>query len=359
MPVDSEKPLPFDMAERLAALEAGIESVVAGSGGGKARLLDVGGAPGVFARHLQQRHSAWSITIADLYECHAERYVFGSGLALPFLDNAFDIAYCCDVLEHVPESGRPRFLSELKRVARGGVVVAAPFRHSNVDTAESILDNLHKEILGGRHPWLREHRDNGLPDLATTAAEFGQSTALSLSPNADLERWFLLQAIEILSQVLPGARDAWRAFQEPLGALWNDPVAPIATVPYRWVLASSLSDAASASSRQEAGSSPPKRDVAGAGALDAYPYVASLDARFEALAGLARGLAAGWQAYAGGGEAGKAAGTTMANDELIERLAAIVEFLEAHPPSPGASSGSSTRTRSLLDRALRRIRGGS
>jgi 2-polyprenyl-6-hydroxyphenyl methylase/3-demethylubiquinone-9 3-methyltransferase len=47
-------------------------------------------------------------------------YVQGSGEQLPFEDAAFDIVYCCDVLEHVDDL--PRVIGEIARVLRPGGV---------------------------------------------------------------------------------------------------------------------------------------------------------------------------------------------------------------------------------------------
>lgn len=419
--------LPFDMAERLAALEAGILEALGGenaecgvrnaeceaageAGEREIRLLDVGGAPGIFARRLEQRHPGWRIAIVDLFDCYADRYVKGSGLALPFRDAAFDAVYCCDVLEHIPASNRRRFLSELSRVSRGGVVIAAPFKHPNVDRAEEILNDLHREVFGAPHPWLWEHRECGLPDLAETIGELERDTRdtrdigdtretrdtrdtrdnkvsevnpvnpvnpvralrIAARPNADLERWFLLQLVEILSRVYPGARDAWAAFQDPLGAHWNDPDAPIAGVPYRWILVASNRGAAVLRETPVAARSVlPAIPLAGAapvqcspgasgflptdhpqfaGAL--HPHSARLDARLHAMAGLARALATSWKSISRGADTDGGSGAT-AQAELIARLTSVVEFQQKELERAGAPS---QKPSSIFEKALRKIR---
>jgi len=45
-------------------------------------------------------------------------YRVGVGEALPFADEAFDLVYCCDVLEHVNDLAQ--VLAEISRVLRGG-----------------------------------------------------------------------------------------------------------------------------------------------------------------------------------------------------------------------------------------------
>lgn len=47
-------------------------------------------------------------------------YVNGTGEALPFPDNSFDVVFCCDVLEHVRDL--PRVTSEISRVLKPGSV---------------------------------------------------------------------------------------------------------------------------------------------------------------------------------------------------------------------------------------------
>lgn len=49
-------------------------------------------------------------------------YRVGSGENLPFKDSSFDLVYCCDVLEHVPEPGL--LVAEAARVLRPGGVYA-------------------------------------------------------------------------------------------------------------------------------------------------------------------------------------------------------------------------------------------
>ncbi len=46
------------------------------------------------------------------------RYDLGSGEALPYQDNTFDIVFCCDVLEHV--SNVQKVISEISRVLKPG-----------------------------------------------------------------------------------------------------------------------------------------------------------------------------------------------------------------------------------------------
>lgn len=45
-------------------------------------------------------------------------YIKGIGEAIPFLENSYDVVFCCDVLEHVCDA--PKVISEIFRVLRPG-----------------------------------------------------------------------------------------------------------------------------------------------------------------------------------------------------------------------------------------------
>jgi len=197
-----------------------------------------------------------------------------------------------------------------------------------VARAERLLDEFHRRYLGASHPWLREHRGHGLPDLAATEAALSAALGTAESPapvvrrpNADLERWFLIQLGMLLSQVIPVARGAWAGLQDPLGSLWIDAEDLSGAIPYRWVLASrretagveaSFGDAVFDSSRVDAHFSPSE----------------VLDRRLEALAVWARRLTEDWLGLTRR-SAGGPGGGSLAQAELIARLTAIVESQEA------------------------------
>jgi len=89
-------------------------------------VLDVGGGPGYFADAFRKAGASYVSVDADLGELSAAGRpgpgtVLGSGLALPVRDDAVDLCYSSNVLEHVP---RPeRMADEMVRVTRPGGVV--------------------------------------------------------------------------------------------------------------------------------------------------------------------------------------------------------------------------------------------
>ena len=91
------------------------------------KILDVGGGPGYFGVAFSAAHAEYYTCEPDVGEMAAAGItlassVRGSGLDLPFQDEAFDITYSSNVAEHVPEPWR--MLDEMLRVTTpGGVVI--------------------------------------------------------------------------------------------------------------------------------------------------------------------------------------------------------------------------------------------
>jgi SAM-dependent methyltransferase len=103
--------------------------------------LDVGcgyGKWGFLLRRYRGMDYAEELKVAgvDLFQPHIDS-LQGTGIyddlrccsatELPFEDQSFDSAVCCEVLEHLPRADGPKLLSELKRVCRKGFVVSTPF----------------------------------------------------------------------------------------------------------------------------------------------------------------------------------------------------------------------------------------
>lgn len=91
-----------------------------------ALLLDVGGGPGYFREAFTARGASYLSLDADAGELAGlgevvPGTVVGSGMALPFRDDALDVCYSSNVLEHVADPWR--MAEEMVRVtAPGGVV---------------------------------------------------------------------------------------------------------------------------------------------------------------------------------------------------------------------------------------------
>lgn len=91
-----------------------------------ATVLDVGGGPGYFASAFRAAGATYLAVDASLGELSAREApgpttVLGSGLALPVRDDAVDVCYSSNVLEHVADP--TGMLAEMLRVTRPGGTV--------------------------------------------------------------------------------------------------------------------------------------------------------------------------------------------------------------------------------------------
>lgn len=126
------------------------------------KILDVGGYNGAARALLPGR----DITIIDLFtDDKLKNYVSYDGDTMPFADGTFDLVISCDTLEHVPFTMRAKFMSEVTRVSRDLIVLAAPFYSDDVAAAELRSDKFYQGLTPGEsYIWLKEHREYGLPN---------------------------------------------------------------------------------------------------------------------------------------------------------------------------------------------------
>ncbi|MEI7643660.1 MAG: methyltransferase domain-containing protein [Chloroflexales bacterium] len=161
------------------------------------RVLDVGGLAvtrrGETILPAQLFLPADNVTVLDMPACDLPGYVHGDGRGLDFADCSFDMVVSCDALEHVPAADRPAFWGELLRVARHGVILAAPFGEPEVVAAEALLQGYIQVELGQTQPQLAEHSAYGLPQQALTAALLGDlGRAYDVYPAGDVHAWLAM-----------------------------------------------------------------------------------------------------------------------------------------------------------------------
>lgn len=158
------------------------------------KILDVGGYKGQTAVFQKEDE----VTICDLFDVEEPSYVKGDGRSLPFEDKEFDFVVTFDTYEHVIREDRQQFISELLRVAKNGVILAAPFDDENgsVFQAEVDLNDYHRKLYGKDHPWLTEHIEYRIP-LKKELDNLLEKLKLPFVPMAsnDLYTWVLMQTI--------------------------------------------------------------------------------------------------------------------------------------------------------------------
>ncbi len=129
-------------------------------------ILDVGGYLGDADGHLATSADFLSpkpdrVRSTDLRQLDWPRHHPAKAWEQPCGDASFDMAVSLDVLEHLPEAERPRFLAELDRISKRWIVLGGPFRSAEVVEAERELS---ASLLQDR-AFLDEHQQEGLPEI--------------------------------------------------------------------------------------------------------------------------------------------------------------------------------------------------
>ena len=91
-------------------------------------VLDIGARDGFFSALLRDHFD--QVTALDLqmprFQIEGVRKVQGAVTRLDFSDNAFDVVFCAEVLEHVPQLEQA--CREIARVTRHEAVIGVPYR---------------------------------------------------------------------------------------------------------------------------------------------------------------------------------------------------------------------------------------
>jgi len=203
--------LPFDQYQRYKTIQEIVDELRDGEG---VKVLDVGGHPGLLLGFLPRDE----VYVTDVMPCDIPSFVPTGGMALPFEDESFDVVVSLDTLEHVPPEEREGFISELVRVSRDCVILAAPFAYANVSAAEQILYDFIESELGYSYKFLREHLEYGLPRWEDVE-RFLKANGLHYSaiPNGYLYNWLFMMLASFYIRSLP---DHW-ALQAGVNAFYN------------------------------------------------------------------------------------------------------------------------------------------
>jgi len=157
------------------------------------KVLDVGGKKGLL------REFGIESTIIDMEAGEGKDYVQGDALNMPFKDESYDIVVSCDVLEHISRNDRKQFVSEMLRVAKGFVILCAPFDRPRIAEAEIEANEFYKKITNKDHRWLVEHISNGLPSTVELEKLLSDKKVFFKSFNhLSIQTWLLTTKIHLL-----------------------------------------------------------------------------------------------------------------------------------------------------------------
>jgi hypothetical protein len=192
--------LPFDQHQRYRIVADAIEQLREDSG--PLQILDVGGGEGIMLNFLSEDR----VTALDRSDAEwGPGFVKGDKISLPFEDETFDFVVSVDVYEHIQPEARDKFLSELRRTARRGVLLAAPFDSAVVRDAERTANEFHRAMHLQENVWLREHVENGLPSLDDAKRFFEEHDAtIFVLPNGYIPHWLAMMCLTFYSSTLEG-----------------------------------------------------------------------------------------------------------------------------------------------------------
>ncbi len=188
-----------------------------------ARVLDVGGYLGDEGGHLATSRDFLCparksgrpdrVRSTDLRQGDWPTHQPALAWAQPFDDHSFDLVLSLDVLEHLAEADRTRFLEELDRLSTSWILLSAPFADPAVEAAEEIL----RTGLLSAQRFLQEHQELGLPELEGVRRYYeSKGHSVEVIPNGYLPRW---RAMQVLTCLYFGHRD-WVSFRT-LNQLYN------------------------------------------------------------------------------------------------------------------------------------------
>lgn len=192
---------PFDQYQRYRDVQISVDIIKKMDGQEKLKILDVGGHhynfEGEHELPLVKFLPLDDVTVLDVKDCPLPNYVKGDGMSLPFNDNEFDLITSMDVLEHIPQEGRVKFIKEMARVSKGYVILSAPFYSVNTELAEKALFEYVFLQLKTRHEQLKEHISNGLPKYEEIEKILSAKFSSYIDfPSGNIDNWLYMMILK-------------------------------------------------------------------------------------------------------------------------------------------------------------------
>lgn len=131
------------------------------------KILDVGGKSGIMGDMIKKEKLPYTLTVIDsLPDDVTKTTVCDKYIQQDFLkyktDTKFNYLVTFDVLEHVHD--KEIFINKCLSLC-DSLILTAPFKSDITSAAENIVDQYFLKYKGIHHPWLKEHFEQGLPDI--------------------------------------------------------------------------------------------------------------------------------------------------------------------------------------------------
>lgn len=169
-------------------------------------ILDIGGGGDVILDFIDS--SKYNICVLDInkkafFGANKElNAIIADGCKIPFKDNSFDVVTSVDSLEHVPDSVKPGYLRELKRVAKKRVLMHFPATSSDGkyqgERYDIKFNEMHKRLSGIDEINTMEHIRSGLPKIEDIKSFFPDSNIIGRQ-NCDV--WYKYMILERLPYI--------------------------------------------------------------------------------------------------------------------------------------------------------------
>jgi hypothetical protein len=183
--------------------------------GARLRVLDVTGS-----QSLGDALSNDDVTVADAGELKRLAHVGAQESRLSAGDGSFDFVVGVDAYARVESGARERYLAELRRVARRGVLIAAPFDSPALGGALRVAGELRGHLDQNENGGPVERLDEGLPSLDGTREVFERTgDKVLVVGDGQLALWLFATCMPLYGS---GLDDRFIDLADRLGSLWEE-----------------------------------------------------------------------------------------------------------------------------------------
>ncbi|MBI4847601.1 MAG: class I SAM-dependent methyltransferase [Nitrospirae bacterium] len=155
-----------------------------------ASVLIVGKGSGITGNAIKQLSAGGTKVVTVDINSAVNPDVVGDVTRLPFEGDAFDVAICCQVLEHIPFDKFPDALGELHRVAKKRVIISLPHKRKHLKLIFK-LPFLEEKTIIIKHPFTVKRCTSGQHHWEITRGVTRRQVIKEMKKYFDIEKEFL------------------------------------------------------------------------------------------------------------------------------------------------------------------------